>query len=244
MPLPPHDLLLDASLFLDLDGTLVEIASRPDGVQIDKRLHVLLSNIVLRLAGRIAIVSGRSAEQIKAFFPDIPLTIAGSHGIEILMPDARISKPPLPASGAWLDERLREFELRHPDVLVERKPFGVALHYRLAPHEEEACRLFAVETARKGNLVLQRGKMVIELKLAATDKGNAVESLMGKPPMLGTRPVFIGDDETDEAGFAMARKLGGAGILVGPERPSAAIYRLATVDLTLQWLQAAGEVPA
>ena len=141
-------------------------------------------------------------------------------------------------------EHVRQFEAQHPGVLVEVKPFGIAIHYRLAPTAADACRLFAAGIAEETGYTLQAGKMVLELKIDATDKGDAVNALMRSPPMRGTRPVFIGDDETDEAGFLMARRLGGAGILVGPLRPSAAIYRLDTVEDTLRWLETAGGVAA
>jgi len=241
LPGPPHDLLDHASLFLDLDGTLVEIASRPDGIQVDDRLRGILANLSIALRGRVAIISGRPAKDIRAFFPGSSFAIAGSHGIEILWPDGRMRQPSdVPLSQGVLDQ-IRHFSAAHPGVLIERKPFGIAFHYRLSPADEQACHDFARGLAMNGGFAVQTGKMVIEVKLLATDKGHAMDCLLASPAMKGTIPVFIGDDDTDEAGFRRAQQLGGAGILVGPPRATGARYQLANVDETLKWLTAAGE---
>jgi trehalose 6-phosphate phosphatase len=244
LPSPPHELLSGASLLLDLDGTLVEIASKPDGIRVDHRLHQLLAGLSRQFDGRLAIISGRPVGQLRAYFPELSLTFAGSHGIEILWPDGRKSKATEASLEPRVLERLRRFEAEHPGVLVEGKPFGAAIHYRLAPAAEEACRRLAAEVADENGYALQAGKKVFELKIDATDKGDAVRALMSVPPMRGTRPVFIGDDETDEAAFRMASRLGGAGVLVGAFRPTNASYRLETVEETLLWLEMAGGVAA
>jgi trehalose 6-phosphate phosphatase len=127
-------------------------------------------------------------------------------------------------------------------VAVEYKPFGVALHYRLAPKAEHACRSLAAQIAAETDLVVQPGKMVFELKHAAADKGLAVARLMRESSMADGKPLFIGDDATDEAGFAMVAKLGGAGVLVGAMRPTTAAYRLPGVPDTLAWLRLASSL--
>ena len=235
-------MLSGASLFLDLDGTLVEIASRPDGIAVDERLHRLLSCLSQRLGGRLALLSGRPAHDIRAFFPDASFAIAGSHGAEILWPDGRTRTPSHRQVPPGVLERIQSFEAAHPQVLVERKPYGFAFHYRLSPADEQACHIIAKEIAGMAGYGIQTGKKVIELKMMATDKGDALASLMSQAPMHGTRPVFIGDDDTDEAGFRMAKQLGGAGILVGPWRATEAVYNLAGVDQTLHWLAESGEM--
>jgi len=241
LPSPPHDLLDGASLFLDLDGTLVEIASRPDAIRVDDRLRAILARLSTTLQGRLALISGRPAKDVRSFFPGSSFAIAGSHGIEILWPDGRLRQPsdvPLPQH---VLDQLGQFSAAHPGVLIERKPFGIALHYRLSPADEHACHAFARALAAAEGYAVQMGKMVIEVKFLATDKGHAVACLLAAPEMKGTVPVFIGDDDTDEAGFRRARQLGGAGVLVGPQRPTAAVYGLENVDETLKWLAAAGE---
>jgi len=241
LPNPPHDLLDGASLFLDLDGTLVEIASRPDAVRVDDRLRAILARLSTKLQGRLAIISGRPAQEVRSFFPGSSIAIAGSHGVEILWPDGRLRQP----SGVPLPQHVLDlagqFNAAHPGVLIERKPFGIAFHYRLSPADEQACHTFARALAAAEGYAVQTGKMVIEVKLLATDKGHAVERLLAGPAMKGTVPVFVGDDDTDEAGFRRARQLGGAGVLVGPPRSTAAAYGLENVDTTLKWLAAAGE---
>jgi trehalose 6-phosphate phosphatase len=135
--------------------------------------------------------------------------------------------------------RLNALAQRYPGVVIERKPFGFAIHYRLSPEAEASCYDFAAHIAKDTGLALQPGKMVVELKAANANKGRAVESFMREPPMTGTRPIFVGDDETDEAGFAMAALLGGAGVLVGATRSTAAVYQLPGVNEALTWLGAA-----
>lgn len=237
-------MLSGASLLLDLDGTLVEIANRPDGIRVDQRLHQLMDGLSRQFGGRLAIISGRPVEQLRSFFPDLSIAIAGSHGIEILWPDGRTTRATDARPDRGIVERARAFESAHPGVLIEEKPFGIAIHYRMAPGAEDACRTLALEIADAAGYALQSGKMVFELKISAADKGDAVKSLMSVAPMRGTRPVFVGDDETDEAAFRTARRLGGAGVLVGPYRPSDASYRLDSVDDTLRWLETAGGVAA
>ena len=122
-------------------------------------------------------------------------------------------------------------------VMVEEKPFGVAIHYRLAPDAEADCRKIAGEIAASEGYTLQPGKKVFELKYDPASKGDVVRALMREPPMKDARPVFIGDDQTDEAGFTAAHDLSGAGILVGPPRPTTAIYRLCSVTEALRWLE-------
>ncbi|WP_375270526.1 trehalose-phosphatase [Sphingomonas sp.] len=244
LPPPPADLLLNASLFLDFDGTLVEIAATPDAVDVSETLRQLLRDLSARMGGRVAIVSGRSVAEIGALIDPVALTVAGSHGLEI----AAAGEPPVkPERTAGIDaalERLNAFAADRPGVLVEDKPFGVGLHYRQAPTEEaEACEL-ARQLAAEHDLHLQLGKMVAELRLPGADKGSALKTLMAEPGRAATRPVFMGDDVTDEAAFAAARELGGAGILVGPARETHARYRLDDVAATLAWLRAGAEALA
>jgi len=236
LPPPPAGLLHKASLFLDFDGTLVEIEARPDGVKVEARLVDLLSALSSRLQGRVAIVSGRPADQVRSLFGAPAFAIAGSHGVELHWPDGRVAAPAIDERRATMFARLRPLELRFPGVIVEDKPFGVALHFRQAPHAAEHCRLEATRISEETGFTLQSGKMVIELKMSNANKGIAVQAFMAEAPMKGTTPIFIGDDETDEAGFVMAEKLGGVGIVVGSRRPTAASYCLPDVLSALQWL--------
>jgi trehalose 6-phosphate phosphatase len=238
---PPVDLIRGASLFLDFDGTLVDIADRPDGVIVEDRLRRALSALDQALPGRLAIVTGRPLDEVADLLGIDGISFGGSHGAEMQWPDGRRLEAVPPA---WLSptiSRLETFSRDRAGVLVEAKPFGVALHYRQAPDEERACRRFAESLAETSDIHLLNGKMVVELRVPGIDKGAAIQAFMAEAPMAGTRPIMFGDDVTDEAGFIMAGSLGGTGVLVGEDRPSAARYRLPSVARTLAWLESAAE---
>lgn len=243
-PEPSADLIRGKSLFLDFDGTLVEIAERPDAVIVDDRLRRLLTALDKALSGRIAVVTGRPLAQIESLLGVAHLSLSGSHGAESAHPDGsrRSVEPP-----AWLEPtitRLEAFSRERPGVLVEVKPYGVALHFRQAPEAERACHAFAESLAQTSDIHLLKGKMVVELRLPGVDKGTAIRAFMADTPMAGTLPLVFGDDVTDEAAFVAAAALGGVGVLVGEDRPSAARYRLPDVAATLDWLEAAVEAAA
>ena len=233
---PPRDLLRGASLFLDFDGTLVDIAPSPDEVLVTSELGALLERLLDRLDGRVAILTGRSSQEVEELIGSDRLTIGGHHGLEARAAGKVIlsaDRPPM------LDEVVRQlgsFASEQPCVLVEEKPLGVAIHFRAAPSEEEACRTAVEEAALRSGLVIQPGKMVFELRPGGTNKGEALRKLASASPFSGFRPVFMGDDLTDEPAFLAARQLGGAGVLIGDARPSGANYRLATATQTIEWL--------
>jgi trehalose 6-phosphate phosphatase len=241
---PPRSLAKGASIFLDFDGTLVELAEHPDAVSVSPRVARLMQELAECFSRRVAVLSGRSVAQISSLLKVEPLSIGGSHGIEMRWSDGRMRDADRPAA---LDEAfaamtaLRE---RFPGIVVEDKPHGVALHYRQAPEAEAECRTLAQRLSKRTGLPLQSGKMVFELKSTTTDKGEALETFMREPPMAGTLPLFFGDDQTDEPGFAAAERLGGAGVLVGRARETAARYRLDDVEAVLAWLEGACEVAA
>jgi trehalose 6-phosphate phosphatase len=239
---PSAQLLSGASLFLDLDGTILELANSPDGVVVTPRVLGIVALAQQTLAGRVAILSGRSADDVAALFPGLPLNISGSHGVELVWSDSRRNAPVRAASLDYCIAEMQAMAARHEGLLVEAKPYGAALHYRLAPHLERECRALAQRLSEETGLPLQPGKMVQELKSSATSKGDALAAFMAASPMRHGAPLFLGDDDNDEPGFAAAARLGGAGILVGPERPTAARWRLGTVAATLDWLQAGLEV--
>jgi trehalose 6-phosphate phosphatase len=238
LPPPPPDLLAHASLLLDFDGTLVDLAPTPDAVVVDERLRALLARAAATLDGRVAIISGRSIAQIEGFLGDA-LAVSGSHGLEVRFADGRVRTPERPPA---LDEALRQFHAfaaQWPGTLVEDKPFGAALHWRRAPSAAVQGEALAAALADETGLHLQPGKMMAELRLGGADKGEALRAFMAEGPMAGTRPVFLGDDVTDEPAMAAAAALGGAGVLVGPERATSARYRLPDVAAVLDWLDGA-----
>lgn len=237
LPPPPIALLEGASLFLDFDGTLVELVERPDAVIVDAALRDLLGGLGALYDGRLAIVSGRSIAQLDALLGPVARTVAlsGSHGSEHRR-DGVSAHPVRPAALDEVAQAMRTFAASHPGTLVETKSFGVALHYRLTPDVETAAEALAERLGRAHDLAVQPGKMMVELRVAGGDKGTAVQRMMARPPMTGTTPLVLGDDLTDEAAFAAARALGGAGILIGPARETAALYALPGVADARAWL--------
>lgn len=235
---PPVEDLTACSLFLDLDGTLLELIDEPDAVVADEALRDLLGRLADRLDGRLALISGRSIAQMDVILGPVSQAIAvsGSHGSEHRWRGiaAHPIRPPA------LDEahrRFRDFADAHAGVLVEDKSFGVALHYRMAPAIEPEAQALAIALADTLDLHFQPGKMMAELRLPGGDKGKAVHMLMDRAPMRGTRPIFLGDDETDEPGFVAAQALGGAGVLIGCRTPTAASYALPDPAAVHAWIE-------
>lgn len=224
------------SLFLDFDGTLVELAERPDAVAVDARLRALLGRLDMALAGRLAVVSGRSIAQLDDFLGP-GLAVAGGHGIERRHADGRLDAPARPAALDLVEARLRDFAGDVAGMIVEPKSHGIALHYRLAPDHAMAAHDVMTALAAEHGLTLQPGKMMIELRADGGDKGDAVRAFMAVAGMRGTLPIFLGDDLTDETAFAAAAELGGYGVLVGAARETAARHRLADVSAVRGWLE-------
>ena len=239
LPLPPHDLLDGAALFLDFDGTLVELAPRPDLVRVDARLAALLPALSARLDGRIAIISGRPAGEIATLFGSPTFAIAGSHGMELHHADGRRVVAERPTALDIVRAEFAAFAGRDPAIIVEDKPLGVALHYRAAPAHGPDADTLARTLADTHALRFQPGKMMAEVRSPGGDKGAALDALCREPHMASARPLFLGDDDTDEPAFAAARRHGGHGILVGHARDTSATHGLPSVAATLDWLEAA-----
>lgn len=240
LPPPPTELLSGASLFIDFDGTLVDLTDRPDEVVADEPLRRLLARLAERNRGGLAIISGRSIAQLDAMLGPIArdIALAGSHGSEYR--DGGITaQPARPPALDKAAEHFQDFASRHPGVLVEIKSFGAALHYRQAPDAEAQAHALAANVGAVLGLALQPGNMMIELRVAGSDKGVAIRRLMEAPPMAGTRPVFIGDDLTDEPGFVAAQEMGGTGVLVGLRRGTQARYGLPDTAAVRGWLEEA-----
>jgi trehalose 6-phosphate phosphatase len=232
---PPLSLLDGAALLLDFDGTLVELAETPDAIRIPAELPALIARLSLRLDGRVAIVSGRSLDDLERHAGPLPVAFAGSHGSEIRR-GGEIERSGVPPSLSRAREALERFAAGDSRLLVEDKPGTVALHFRGAPDREADSAALAEELAIRHGLRVQPGKMVFELLPEGVDKGKALERLMAEPPFAGALPWFIGDDLTDEHAFAAAARAGGGGILVGSMRETAAVWRLPDVAAARRWL--------
>ncbi|MCL7713328.1 trehalose-phosphatase [Stenotrophomonas mori] len=237
---PPPALDSGCALFLDVDGTLVGFSAQPEDVRLPAAAGALVARVAARLDGALALVSGRPLDQLDRLFAPLRLPAAGLHGTQLRpRPGA---EPQASTAASWLHDlhlRAMAFAYAHPGVRVEPKGQALALHWRNAPAAEAAVVAFAhAQLPHLPGVRLQPGNHVVELVSAGHDKGTAVAALMAAAPFSGRPPVFVGDDLTDEDGFAAAAQLGGYGILVGERHPSRAHYALPGVDAVYDWLQA------
>jgi len=212
------------ALFLDLDGTVLDIARTPRGVVVPPDLVSVLTRLSRGLGGALAVLSGRAIADIDRLLAPLVLPAAGQHGAELrLSPDGpieRISCTPRPRD--W-DLRLAALADERPGVLLEDKGIGIAVHYRNAPAAaQEVWHLLQSLDVERAGFALQPGKCVIEIVPRGCDKGLALRRLMEALPFAGRIPVAIGDDATDEDAFAAALALGGEALRVGSRADSAA----------------------
>jgi len=236
----PPPLLASDALFLDIDGTLVDLAAAPDRVDVDPALAPALAAAARALGGALALVTGRAIRDVDRLFPGLALPIAGQHGCERRGADGARH---LHASDDRTLDRLRDlfagFAARHPGLLVEHKGMSLALHYRavpgLASHVHQAIRN-AVGVI-EGDWAIEGGKRLVEVRPGGRDKGRAIADFLAEPPFAGRRPVFVGDDRGDEQGFRVVERSGGVAIKVGDGR-SCARHRLPDVDAVRAWLAA------
>jgi len=238
-PLPPPPLVpSDAALFLDLDGTLLEIAATPTGVAVGSDLRGLLAALRDGLDGAVALVSGRAIAQLDDIVAPLRLCAAGQHGLEWRGADGAIRRHPAPAVSADTLDRLRQFVADHPGTMLEPKGASVAVHYRGRPEagHATATTVTALADADPGAWDVLHGKMVVELRPAGVHKGVAIERLMQEAPFAGRTPVFAGDDWTDEDGFTAVRERGGIAIAVGVDRRTRAGHGLPDVSAVHRWL--------
>lgn len=224
-------------LFLDLDGTLAGFAPRPQDVGPDPRRTAVLVALVERLRGRLAVISGRSVADVDRILQATVTAVAGVHGLERRTAAGRFLAAPVHAGLAPARVALQRFAAAHPGVLIEDKSASVALHYRAAPDLAEATLALGEDLSASTGLRLQRGAAVIELRAPGPDKGDAIAAFLGEAPFAGHRPVFVGDDVTDEDGFAFVEQSGGFGVLVGPPRETAASRCLPDIAAVLDWLE-------
>ncbi len=237
MPPPPARLDRPA-LFLDMDGVLAPLAPRPEDVGPVARRTALLRRLVKRLDGRVAVVSGRTLDEIDRISEAASPAVSGVHGLERRRPDGSLERAEAHPGVRDAVAAFDGFAASRPGLIVEDKGVSAGLHYRGAPVFAAGAMSLARRLAAETGLVLQAGDLVVELKTPGTSKGTAVRAFMAEAPFAGALPVMVGDDLTDEDGFEAAEALGGFGVLVGAERRTAARYRLEDVEAVLAWLEA------
>lgn len=235
---PPPPLLDDAcALFLDVDGTLLEFEIHPDLVGLPLGALDIVGRVSDRLGGALALVSGRPLAELDRLFSPQRFPAAGLHGQQFR---GVVAPQPVRSGDALSALRLEaeRFAERHPGVLVEDKGANLALHWRTAPDAAAAVtQLAESHLPRLPGYRLQPGDHVIELVPADVDKGRALHALMAEAPFAGRTPVFVGDDLTDEFGFAAAHAAGGWSVQVGAREPTQAQYRLADPTAVHAWLR-------
>ncbi|MGP0094005.1 MAG: trehalose-phosphatase [Xanthobacteraceae bacterium] len=227
------------ALLLDIDGTLLDIAPRPHEVKVPAGLRQLLASLQQLTAGALALVSGRPLVDIDAIFTPLKLTAVGGHGAEIRrLIDGEATHEGVAPLEETLRARIRAVGAK-PGIVVEDKGYSIALHYRLAPERQRAIH-DAVEAIRSelppGDTEILLGKLMIEIKKTGFDKGTGIRELMRHVPFAGRRPIFIGDDVTDEAAFAVIPEFGGLAMSVGRIVPGAAKRFEAPADVR-RWLE-------
>lgn len=236
--LPP--LSADWAIFLDVDGTLLEHAERPDAVRAGPAERRLLEEVQRGTGGALALISGRAIADLDRLFAPLRLPLAGQHGVERRDAAMRLHRHAFPADLLRrAAARIGAFAARHEGLLFEDKGYNLALHFRLAPQLAGAAQSAVREAAAQlgGEFEVQEGKMVVELKPSGRDKGMAIEEFMRDPPFAGRTPVFIGDDLTDEFGFGVVNRLGGHSVKVGVGA-SAARHRVADAAAVRELLAA------
>ena len=225
--------------FFDFDGTLVSIANSPREVKIDPGVRRIIAALHRTSHGAVALITGRGIADVDRLFPGIRLAVAGQHGIERRDAAGTLSHHPFPSERLdAVRHRLGEVVARHPGLVLEDKGLSLALHYRrslgLASYAHRLVR--ALVTGLGHSYCVQSGKRVVEIRPTGRDKGTAIEEFMMEQPFRGRMPLFLGDDMTDEYGFAMVNRLGGYSVKVGTG-PTRAHWRLRDVAAVRTWLQ-------
>jgi trehalose 6-phosphate phosphatase len=230
-------------LFLDVDGTIIDLAPTPDAVDVPTALLEELAVAERRLDGALALVSGRPIGELDRLFEPLRLRASGVHGGEIRYapdePGKSLATGRLPEE-AWM--RLNRLIAKFPGAFAENKGISFAVHYKLAgPIGDEILQALQQFQREFPDVPLEviGGRSVYEIKLAGFDKGKAIECFMARPPFAGRRPIFVADDRVDRPGFEKALALGGLAFSVGAELPGVSGWFASPKDLRA-WLERLG----
>jgi trehalose 6-phosphate phosphatase len=234
---------LDWCLFLDVDGTLIELNDTPSRSDADPEIKTLLRNVADRLGGALALVSGRTIRSLDELFAPLKMPAAGLHGVERRKASGAMQ------GASYVDSQLdraraaiRSLVEAHPGTLAEDKERIIGVHFRTAPQHESSVREAMHEIARPlgSNYHIQNGNMVVEIKPRGFNKATAIAAFMKEPPFSGRRPVFAGDDLTDQDGFAMVEAQQGISIGVGNRVHGH--YQLENVTAVRDWLKSIADL--
>ncbi|MCM2971375.1 trehalose-phosphatase [Larsenimonas suaedae] len=239
LPAPPCLNLEEQAwaLFLDLDGTLAPLQDHPDDVVLSEELLDVLTQLSARLNGAVAIVSGRAIANLDGLISPVKLALAGQHGAERRTVDGTYHAAEQNALMTDIKHALQTFVSAHEGLGLEDKGASLALHYRNAPHHEDALRAHIRKLLEdcEGVVSAHDGKCVIELRTGTAHKGHAIKAFMQEPPFADRTPIFLGDDVTDEDGFNTVNHVNGLSIKVGTGDTTAR-YRLEGPETVIEWL--------
>jgi trehalose 6-phosphate phosphatase len=231
-----------SAVFLDLDGSIAEIAARPEEIGPDALLTSILERLCVTMEGRVAVLTGRSLEDADRILEGRIASVAAVHGLVRRMPDGSVARFPGSPKLVEAKRLLLAFAQTQHGLIVEDKGLSMALHYRQVPQAERAVRAATERIACASGLTVQAGSMVSEVRTPGPDKGDSLKEFLNVTPFAGRMPVMVGDDLTDEHAFGAAEEMGGYGILVGQPRRTAARYRLASVADVRSWLAAGARI--
>jgi trehalose 6-phosphate phosphatase len=236
--LPQIDDLEKYCIFLDFDGTLVDIEDHPDDVRVDASTFRFIENLRSKVGDALALISGRDINVLDRLLHPLILPVAGVHGLQRRDAAGRLHTP-------IIDHRIVEAVAKdiqsafseEPGIAIERKTGAVAVHYRLRPDYEKRCHDLAERLVRdRPKLHLIKGNMVCEIRRDGKNKAAVIEEFLGERPFKGRKPIFAGDDTTDESGFVAVNANGGVSIKVG-EGPSNAKFRVGGVLELREWFE-------
>ncbi|WP_176473802.1 trehalose-phosphatase [Actibacterium ureilyticum] len=228
-----------SALFLDFDGTLVDIAPSPSAILVPADLVQILNRLNRLLSGALAIVTGRNADDVLGQIAGFEGVVSGSHGAELRWPgqDIALTDTLDRDSFEQLSNRVLEFQRAHPALLVEQKPASVTLHYRNAEKLEDTVIAFANAVARAfPDFEAMRAKKCVELKLRTVSKAQAIAALMQADRFQRRQIIFAGDDLTDARAFPMIRDRGGCAISVGTILDAASHHAASPAEF-VSWLR-------
>jgi trehalose 6-phosphate phosphatase len=227
-----------SALFLDFDGTLVELAAQPEAVVIPPSLPGTLASLYVYLGGALALVSGRRLLDLDAFLAPLQLPSAVEHGAQRRNAEGLLISAPS-ADMRYVLRAAQDLLDSHPGLKLEKKNLALSLHYRHAPELEALClSVMRAATSRSNGLELIQGKYVIDLKPSGVSKGTAIAAFMTETPFAGRTPIFAGDDVTDESGFSQVQRMGGYAVKVGAGE-TIARHRCIDVQQLSTWLESA-----
>ena len=228
------------ALFLDVDGTLLNDAETPRDVHVSERVKQLLLGLTMRLDGALALISGRSLDEIDRLFAPLRFCASGVHGCELREASGCVVRAPLPTDSLCaIRVELESMLLRNEELLFEDKRYGLAVHFGRAPHlHDEVHNAMENACQQLGSQFRVRSeKCVLEISPAAWSNGTAIAGFMGQMPFANRMPIYIGDDETEDYGFQVVNELGGVSIKVGDSPTTLARHRLPGERNVIHWLE-------